>query len=267
MILLVDITEQWESKQALQEREKQYRALVDSITPPLIIIQGSELGIVYSNPATETVSGYTGEELKKMGGDWVVKVYYAADKETTRNDLLGILGGYESPFQGFENKFVHKNGTHFWLQSYPSRIVYNGQPAILILLVDITRLKDLEYSLEKSSANYEMLFDSTSDAIFHLKENHVSACNKSMLALLGCSKEQLLDKKHWQISPRYQPEKKSSKQKTLDIFEKVLSGKPQNLSWRYMKCDGTTFDCKIDMKRITLDNDELVQVILRENLV
>jgi PAS domain S-box-containing protein len=128
---------------ALQEAEAKYRTLVEQARDAILIVQDGQ--IVYANPACESLSGYTLAEFclrPPQVGDFLAP-----------DDRERVVGYYAQRLRGeavpecYEADLVRKDGQRVTVEIKPCVIVYQGQPAIMALLRDITDRKQLEEEL------------------------------------------------------------------------------------------------------------------------
>jgi len=133
--------------QLLIESENKFRNLAEHSIVPIYILQDG--AIKYTNPAASRVFEYPLEELIEMNP---LDIVHPDDKSlVTRNirsrlDQLkctGNTGCYE--FRG-----ITKNGKIVYLESYGGGFIYQGKPAIVGTLIDISARKHAETELIKS---------------------------------------------------------------------------------------------------------------------
>jgi len=148
-----DITDRKLIEQALRESEEKFRVLSES--SPFCILVTRKDRIVYANPAAVAVSGYTKEELRQMDYWGIIHPDY---REMSREYAQARLRGEQAPSR-YELSFLTKSGEEKWIESYPLVIIYNGQPAILMTLIDITDRKAGEEALKESKAEVDLYLD------------------------------------------------------------------------------------------------------------
>jgi len=131
------------SEQALRESEKRFRDLVENSLIGISIIQNHK--IVYQNSEQGKLFGRLPASFLIDDRSFV----YADDIPKVENALNNVLAGTApsveidfrfNPSGKSEDKIDLK-----WVQCRASAFTYRGQPAILINMMDITRLKELEH--------------------------------------------------------------------------------------------------------------------------
>jgi len=131
---------------ALQEAETKYRTLVEQARDAIIIVQDGQ--VMYANPACEALLGYTWDEFCQrlpQVGDFLAP-----------DDQARVVGYYAQRLRGeavpacYEADLLRKNGQRVTVEVKPCVIVYQGHPAVMALLRDVTDRKRLEEELLKA---------------------------------------------------------------------------------------------------------------------
>jgi two-component system, cell cycle sensor histidine kinase and response regulator CckA len=131
---------------ALQEAETKYRTLVEQARDAIIIVQDGQ--VMYANPACESLLGYTWDEFCQRPPQ--VGDFLAPD------DRARVVGYYAQRLRGeavpacYEADLLRKDGQRVTVEVKPCVITYQGQPAVMALLRDITDRKRLEEELLKA---------------------------------------------------------------------------------------------------------------------
>jgi PAS domain S-box-containing protein len=137
--LRAEIAEHKRTGAALQESEARYRALVEGSIQGICIHRDAV--VHFANQALATIFGYDspaaliGRDIWLLGAphEWG---HLAGNGHTHRPDAL-VPTRYE--WQG-----RCRDGTLIWVESLASQLVWNGQPAFLLTVVDITEGKRQE---------------------------------------------------------------------------------------------------------------------------
>ena len=144
IVTVYEITQQKKVEAALRENEKRllaseakYKELIDTAPVAIFVFQNEK--IVFLNKSAPEMSGYSREELLGMPA----RAFFSdADWEKSRNHLLERLSGKILPKRITSHK--KKNGDSFWAESVGELIDWEGKPAVLYFVSDITDRKAAE---------------------------------------------------------------------------------------------------------------------------
>lgn len=139
------------AEKRLRESEQKFRTVAESSPFAIMIYQNDKW--VYTNPAGEKISGYPAEELYKMD-------YWDIVTEEYRQ-LIRLRGhkrqaGKYVP-QSYEFTIRSKDGKKKWVYFTGNLIEYDGKPAGLISVADVTKLKETERELSEAFREKETL--------------------------------------------------------------------------------------------------------------
>jgi len=142
-----DITEQKQIEDAVLESEEKYRTLVE-MSPDIIVIHQNGK-IVYANPAMEKLlTTAKPEDLIGMDVfDLIHPDFHPVVQQNIEDDLKGNI----TPTT--EIRIVRGDGTHVTFEGRGRQIPYNGNPAILVVIRDITDRKNAEMQLKEYAEN------------------------------------------------------------------------------------------------------------------
>jgi PAS domain S-box-containing protein len=142
---LRDITNRKKIEQALKKSEQEYRVLVDHANEGIVVAQDGVLKFV--NPKASKLSGYTIQELiSKPCSDFV----HPEDEEMVKQHHIKRLAGEEKPL-AYDLRIVDKDGDVRWLRNNGVVVHWQGKPASLNFLTDITLRKRAEERIESLS--------------------------------------------------------------------------------------------------------------------
>jgi len=141
---------------SLQESEEKFRTLAETAAMGIFIHQGGNF--LYANRAAEVIGGYTVQEYPTMNFLSLVHPDYLDLVKTRARARLG--GSSEVPTQ-YEFKILRKNGEERWVLMTGGITEYEGKPAVIGTLIDISERKKAEEELHQMA----LLIENSSDFI------------------------------------------------------------------------------------------------------
>jgi PAS domain S-box-containing protein len=137
-----DITDHKRAERELQESEQRFRTLVENSPMGISIIQNNR--IVYQNPEQEKLLGPLPREPKFFDTENV----HPDDSEKLRQFHQDVISGkvqtQDTDFRFYHTDSANNRTVIKWVQCRASIIEYQGEEAMLVNIMDISRSKDLE---------------------------------------------------------------------------------------------------------------------------
>ncbi|MBN2432889.1 MAG: response regulator [Acidobacteria bacterium] len=124
----------------VQTSELKYRTLVDNANDAIIIVQNGR--VVFANAAAYRLVKISGFQPAAIYLDWVLP----AQRKITRNYFRRWLTGKTVP-QYLEIILLTSQDDKVFVQVKPARIVFDGQPAVMAIVRDITLQRRFEEDL------------------------------------------------------------------------------------------------------------------------
>lgn len=135
----------------LKESEEFNRGLVENL-PNLVIVFDHDRKIRYVNEVATTILGYSPKEM--MGTDlitYVVPHQHAEIAKNTHDHFTSEKG------DSLEVELITKDGQHLTVISKGVPLHFKNQPAVLVLLADITNRKQTEEALRQANHKLNLL--------------------------------------------------------------------------------------------------------------
>lgn len=196
--------------------EEAYKVLVDSSMQGLVIIQDNK--IVFANPATYLLTGYTIAELMLMDEDTLLGIFHSEDAEMVAEMQSAHLSCKPVP-QSFEFRLIKRDGEIRWVECFPSLISYQGKLALQNIFIDVHEKKSAQEDSRRKSEENLMLLDNIDTHIWYLYDPETyGMVNKSHAVFLGKNKRQIDNTK---ISELFTIEEAGNLiQKNKEVFDK-----------------------------------------------
>lgn len=172
LLVSMDITEHMKA-------EENYRLVVENANTMILIIQDGILK--YTNPMSPLITGYAPEDLNSRS---FLDFVHPADRAIiTERYMLNLRG--ETVPQLYDYRILHKNGDIRWVSINGTLMEFEGRPAMLYFLTDITERRNAE---EK----YRLVVENANSLIVIIQEGMVKFANPSLMRLTGYSLEEVI---------------------------------------------------------------------------
>jgi len=150
LVSLLDITERKHIEESLRILGEQYEALVENANEAIFVMEDGHLK--FGNPKIFEISGYAKEELSARP---FTEFIHPADRDIF--ELGHRNQGLEKVSQAQSFRLIHKEGHIHWVENKGSLIHWEGKPAVLNFMTDVTDRKHAEEELRSSIESFRVL--------------------------------------------------------------------------------------------------------------
>lgn len=245
-----DLSKEKQHKKTIYESEEKYKILVESSNDGIFIAQNEK--VKYANPKMTEISGYSAEEiLNKSFFDFV------ADEEMDR--VKALYKNRHSDKKGPENYqsvAISKYGKKIDVNVSVITINYNGEPAIQVILRDITLQKEAEKALADSEEKFKFLSKSTFEGIIVHKNGIILDANEAFYEMTGYSIDEAVGKLLTDYIV-YSEDKKL-------VYSKITQKQVKPYTITAKRKNGTLFIAEIEAKDVIHNGEEVRIAAVRD---
>ncbi len=181
-----------QSEQLLKTSEEKYRVVVENSHDAIYIYRENKF--LFINRMASDLTGFDRDELIEKE---VWDLIHPDDRARLKESGMRRMDGDELS-TSFSARILTKNGEVKYGDFFVDRVIYQGQPAILGIVKDITEQRTADEALRQSEAIYRAIFSHTGSATIIIEEDMtISFANPEFERITGYSKEEVEGKKQW----------------------------------------------------------------------
>jgi PAS domain S-box-containing protein len=215
LVTLRDITERKRSEEALRERGEKYRMLLSNI-PDLILVHRDGI-IKYVSPAMADSMGFQPEEI--VNKPLLIRVapeYHQCVMDAARKRMeTGLVEPYEI-------ELMPKTGERRTVIVRGTVIEFEGSPAILNVLTDVTDRREIKEALFESEEKFRSFVENANDIVFSLTPDGITTyVSPKWTELLGHDTSEIIGKPIRHIHPEDLPRVREFINKTVATGKKA----------------------------------------------
>lgn len=158
MIMFNDVTGKKQAELALRESEERYRLIVESLPLGVVIHRYNQ--IVFANQFALNLIGAT--KQSELLGRSVIEFVHPEDQpmiiELAQQGMEAAPGAIDT--QAIEERLVRLDNDLIYAEASAARIEYQNEPALMVMLNDITGRKKAEMALRNSQERLKGFFAS-----------------------------------------------------------------------------------------------------------
>jgi len=256
----IDITEKFTLERELKESESKFRNITEQLLMGIEILQDNEIKFI--NKRFAQILGYSVEEMMNWQPNEYIKTIHPDDREMVVKQARKKQRGDINVLINYQFRGINKAGETVWMETFSKPITYQGRPADLITIIDITDKVEAERKFLESEKKYRFFYEYTPFSIIVIdSKGKIIECNPTTELLFGYSKEDLIGKKFHEISvihPDYLPT-------IISLFQKFIKGeKVHRIDLKMYKKDQSLIWVNLQASLIRIENEYFVQALFTD---
>jgi PAS domain S-box-containing protein len=242
----------------LSHAEIRVRALLDQSIAGVYVIDHER--VLYVNEAFARIFGRTTQDLMEHGP--MLDLVHPDDRARVAANIGKRLAG-EVDALHYTFRGLRADGETVWCEVFGRRIEYEGRPAILGTLLDVTEHRRAEQWLRESEAHLRAIVEAAPIGMAVIDERgHFAETNERLRAMLGYTRDELRGRSVTAIT--HEDDVATSRA----LFCELLEGKRDwyELEKRYRRRDGLVFDARVTVALVKTDGCEPRAVAMIEDV-
>lgn len=255
-------TELQKEVQQRREGEQKLRLILDNAPYAVYALSHEGKGL-YINKSAEKMVGYTTKELLSMH---FLDLVHPDDHAM----LLKIREARiaERPAEStYIIRVFDKAGSVLWVENHVIALSWEGNPATLNFIQDITERKRAEEELRESETFRKRVFESSRIPIIVMEAASYKYidCNPAAVDIYRfTSRTETLGKTPMDVSAPIQYDGTPSPEKARYYVEKALAENTVVFEWRHQRPDGEIWDAEVHLMSFLSGESQLLQFTLQD---
>ena len=181
-----DITKEKEALESLRKSEHRYRLLIENANESIMVVQDGLFKFVNSR-ALESF-GYSEQDLLSTP---IIELIHPEDRDDVMERYLQKINGDATPTRHTYRANLKSGQTH-WIEISSVLIDWEGRPATLNLMTDITARKQAEDELRESEDRFRTIFEQAHLGIVIASPSFTfNKVNAAFCSMMGYSADEL----------------------------------------------------------------------------
>jgi len=184
-----DITKRKRAEAALRESESKYRLLVNNANEAIVVVQDGLLKFV-NRIALDLLGGYSEQEIvnKPFSG-----FIHQEDRSKVVENYRRRMTKDAEQLPSYDFRVVTRAGLVKWVEINATRIEWQGKPATLNFLPEITKRKQAEEEAQRERAFFDRLVEAAPESIAIIDpQGRVLRVNAEFVRMFGYGAEEAI---------------------------------------------------------------------------
>lgn len=227
-----DITLRKQNQAALQRSEQRLRHVLDHVDVGILVVQGGK--VVFANPRTEHLTGRSAEDIQAAP---FTDFIHPEDRALVLSNYAKRIRG-EQLDRRYSFRVVNRSGHVVWVDLSAVLIDWDGAPATLSFIADITDRKMLEDQLTQSLAERETILQNSIVGIAFLDpQGRMRWANRALVDMFGAGQGSHVG----QSLERFYPDREAYLRVGAASKSAILGGEPFETELAMRRADGQAF--------------------------
>lgn len=270
--VFIDITKEKQAESEIKSSKRDFVYLAEnSMDGYFVNLDGKH---VFANQSIANMLGY--KNAGELIGTTMKDIVHPSQLEFVEARAKARAAGEKIESQ-YETMFITKNGEALPVELNATRTIWEGKPAGMVTIRDISARKQAEEILNRSreeleqlvkertnelirrNAQYQMLMENAGDAIFFYDgQGRIFQCNKRARTVLGYSEEEIKGLSIFDINTTI------TREKVIPLLSKLESGSVAEFDGFHLRKDGTTFPVEVRVTSYIQDSIKYYTAIARD---
>jgi two-component system cell cycle sensor histidine kinase/response regulator CckA len=255
LVFLRDITDRFKAQEELKASEEKYRLVVDHANEAIFIAQEGLLKLV--NPKALEITGYDRETLQTKPFHELIQ---PDDRAMVVDRHLRRARGEDLP-PVYSFRIVDREGQVKVVEINAVRIDWEGRPATLNFLSDITDRRLAEEALRESQERTRLIFNTVPDSITitRVEDGRYILVNDYFCQLTGYSREETIGRTVTDLNVFV-----NAQDRDRFIREMREKGEANDFEIQYRKKDGSLFTTLLSARSIRYAGEDCLVAVVTD---
>jgi len=244
----------------LKESEEKFRTLTEELPNMVFIYKNGK--IVYVNARCKDLIGFTREEIYDAGFDFL-SIIIPEHRDVVMQKFFQHKIGVE--VEPYECTCIGKKNQRIECLQMSKEIHYEGEPAILGIVTDLTEFKHAQDAIRESQSRLSCIITSAMESIITLDEHRrIQLFNPASEQMFGCSEAEAIGQSidRFIALPNHDKNHTNNDGHEQHSIVSLLEGRMRTING--VRINGEVFPVEASIAKVNAENEELYTIILRD---